>query len=108
MTLESSFRAEEWTRAQQLQAAGFIRDLGVDHTQGAGWWASPELRFLSQVPSTPIGTGTGPLVIEPILRTLDERSYDVLKSLCVEVLYDHDGFVVCQMDPDQGPVDIGQ
>ncbi len=106
-TLEAASRAEEWTRGQQVAAADFIRSLDVENVQGAGWWASPELRFLSHVPSQPLGTGTGPLVIQPILRTLDPASYDVLRALCVDVLYEEDGFIVCTVSPDQGPTEIG-
>lgn len=106
-TVASSFRAEDWTRAQQLRAADFVRSLGVDEVQGLGWWAAPEIRFLSHVPSTPVGTGTGPLVIEPILRVLDPATYDRARELCVDILYDQDGFVVCTLAPDQGRSDIG-
>lgn len=106
-TVASSFRAEDWTRSQQVQAADFVRSLGVDEVQGLGWWAAPEIRFLSHVPSTPVGTGTGPLVLEPILKVLDPASYQRALGLCVDILYDEDGFVVCTLDPDQGRSDIG-
>lgn len=101
LTVASSFRAEEWTRAQQVEAATFVRELGVSEVQGVGWWAAPEIRFLSQVPSTPVGTGVGPLVIEPITRTLVPSVYEAARTLCVDILYDKDGFVVCTLKLDQ-------
>lgn len=104
LTVASSFRAEDWTREQQNEAAAFIRDLGVDEVQGIGWWAAPELRFLSHVPSTPVGTGDGPLVLEPILRELDPVTYQFGLDLCVDVLYDNDGFVICTIDPATQPL----
>lgn len=107
LTVSSAFRVGDWTRAEQVAAAGFVRSLGVNQVQGLGWWASPEVRFLSQVPSTPVGTGTGPLVLEPILRTLDPVSYAAGRKLCLDVLYDRDGFVVCTLKPGQGPTNIG-
>jgi 4-amino-4-deoxy-L-arabinose transferase-like glycosyltransferase len=106
LTVASSFRAEDWTRAQQNDAAQFISDLGVDEVQGIGWWAAPEVRFLSHVPSTPVGTGDGPLVLEPILRELDPATYQLGLDLCVDVLYDADGFVVCTIDPATEPLAV--
>lgn len=100
-TLSAAFTSPGWTRAQQVDAARFVRDLGVESVQGIGWWAAPEIRFLSGVPSTPVGTGDGPLVLEPIVRDLAPSVYDAALDLCVEVLYDQDGFVICTLDPDQ-------
>lgn len=104
LTVKQSFGTQEWTRAQQQETAAFIRDLGVDEVQGFGWWASPEVRFLSGVPSVPLGTGTGPLVISPILRELDPANYDVALGYCEETLYENEGFVVCTVSPDVAPI----
>lgn len=107
MTVEASTRPEDWTRAQQQEAADFIRSLGVNEVQGIGWWAAPELRFLSHVPSTPIGTGTGPLVLEPITRELDPATYALGLDMCADVLYQRDGFVVCEVKSGIEPLDYG-
>jgi hypothetical protein len=64
------------------------------------------VRFLSHVPSTPVGTGDGPLVLEPILRELDPATYQLGLDLCVGVLYDADGFVVCTIDPATEPLAV--
>jgi hypothetical protein len=101
LTVANSFRSEEWTRAQQIGAATFVRELDVDQVQGIGWWAAPEIRFLSQVPSTPVGTGDGPLILEPITRTLVPSVFDAALALCVDVLYIKDGFVICTLAADQ-------
>lgn len=108
MTVADSFRAEDWTRAQQVDAADFIRSLDVDEVQGFGWWASPEVRFLSHVPSTPVGTGDGPLVISPILEVLDPVAYDFAYALCEDILYEKDGFTVCTVDPSVEPFDYSK
>jgi hypothetical protein len=101
LTVANSFRSEEWTRAQQIEAATFVRELDVDQVQGIGWWAAPEIRLLSQVPSTPVGTGDGPLILEPITRTLVPSVFEAALALCVDVLYDKDGFVICTLAADQ-------
>lgn len=95
LTTGAAFRAEAWTRAQQVEAADFVRSLGVDEVQGIDWWAAPDVRFLSHVPSTPLGSGDGPLVLEPIMKLLSPASYETALGYCTEILYDKDGFVVC-------------
>jgi 4-amino-4-deoxy-L-arabinose transferase-like glycosyltransferase len=94
-TTGASFRAEAWTRAQQVEAADFVRSLGVDSVQGIDWWAAPDVRFLSHVPSTPLGSGDGPLVLEPIMELLNPAAYQTALGYCTDILYDRDGFVVC-------------
>jgi len=94
-TTAASFRAEAWTRAQQVEAADFVRSLGVDEVQGIDWWAAPDVRFLSHVPSTPLGSGDGPLVLEPIMKLLTPAAYEEALGYCTHVLYDRDGFIVC-------------
>jgi 4-amino-4-deoxy-L-arabinose transferase-like glycosyltransferase len=106
-TVVASTRPEDWTRAQQVAAADFVRDLGVDEVQGIGWWAAPEVRFLSHVPSTPVGTGTGPLVLEPIMKVLEPALYATGLGLCDTILYESDGFVVCDVVPGIDPVEFG-
>lgn len=94
----------DWTRGQQQEAAAFIRSLDVEQVQGINWWEAPALRFLSNVPSTPVGTGTGPLVLEPIMLALDPRLYQIGLDMCVDTLYSRDDFVVCTIDPDTKPL----
>jgi 4-amino-4-deoxy-L-arabinose transferase-like glycosyltransferase len=94
-TTGAAFRAEAWTRAQQVEAADFVVSLGVDEVQGIDWWAAPDVRFLSHVPSTPLGTGDGPLVLEPIMKLLNPAAYATALGYCTDVLYDRDGFIVC-------------
>jgi hypothetical protein len=106
-TVGASTRPEDWTRAQQQEVADFVRGLGVDQVQGIGWWAAPEVRFLSHVPSTPVGTGTGPLVLEPIMKLLEPALYETGRSLCDTILYEKDGFVVCDVIPNIDPADFG-
>jgi len=96
LTTGAAFRAEAWTRAQQVEAADFVVSLGVDEVQGIDWWAAPDVRFLSHVPSTPLGTGDGPLVLEPIMKLLNPAAYETALGYCTDVLYDRDGFVVCE------------
>lgn len=88
-----------WTRADQEAAAAAVRELGVDEVQGIGWWSAPAVRFLSGIPSTPIGTGDGPLVLEPIVRELAPNIYAEGLAACDEVLYERDGFVICTVRP---------
>ena len=95
LTTGAAFRAEAWTRAQQVEAAAFVVSLGVDEVQGIDWWAAPDVRFLSHVPSTPLGTGDGPLVLEPIMKLLNPAAYATALGYCTDVLYDRDGFIVC-------------
>ena len=99
--------APGWSRDDQLAVAAEVRALGVNDVQGLGWWAAPSIRFLSGVPSTPIGTGTGPLVLEPITRELDPATYQLGLDLCVDVLLDRDGYVVCTVPEDTGTIDFG-
>lgn len=96
-----------WSRDDQLAVADEVRALGVDDVQGLGWWAAPSIRFLSGVPSTPIGTGTGPLVLEPITRELDPTTYQLGLDLCVDVLVERNGYVVCTVPDDAATIDFG-
>jgi 4-amino-4-deoxy-L-arabinose transferase-like glycosyltransferase len=107
LTVESSTRAEEWTASEQQDVADFVRGLGVTEVQGIGWWASPDVRFLSHVPSTPIGTGTGPLILEPITRELDPQVFEMGLSFCADILYEKNGFIVCDVKPGIQPLDYG-
>ena len=96
-----------WSRADQVATAAFVESLGADNTQGIGWWAAPSVRFLSGVPSVPVGMGTGPLILEPIMRELVPTEYQMGLDLCTEILFEQNGFVVCELDREQPVLDLG-
>lgn len=102
-----AFSSPIWSRADQQATADFVRGLGVDDVQGIDWWAAPDVRFLSQVPSKPVGMGTGPLVLAPITRELVLDLYVLGESLCTDVLFEQNGYVVCDVAPDQPVLDLG-
>ena len=97
LTIGQATRYDIWTRSGQEAAASFIKKSGFDEVQGISWWAAPAIRLASGVPSTPIGTGTGPLVLEPILKALDPITYQWGLDQCTDVLYDEDDFVICEV-----------
>ncbi|OJX62621.1 MAG: hypothetical protein BGO95_07825 [Micrococcales bacterium 73-13] len=88
-----------WSRADQQATADFVRSLGVADVQGLGWFAAPDVRLLSGVVSRPLGHGTGPLVIEPILREQSAEAYQEALALCADVRFEQNGFVVCDVRP---------
>lgn len=91
-----------WQRSGQEGAANYLRESGITEVQGIGWWAAPAVRFLSGVPSKPVGTGTGtgPLVLEPILKTLGPGTYQWGLDQCTDILYSKDDFVICEIPAD--------
>ena len=95
----------DWTRGSQEATASFIRESGFDEVQGLGWWAAPAIRLLSGVPSTPVGTGSGPLVLEPITYLTERGTYDLGLSLCDDILYEKGLFVVCTIPDDTKPLE---
>lgn len=99
VAIMQSTQSTQWTRADQQATADYVATLGVDDVQGLGWFAAPDVRFLSGVISRPIGHGTGPLVIEPILRELSAETYAEALGLCSEVRFERNGFVVCDVPP---------
>lgn len=99
VAIAQSTESPIWTREDQEATAAYIASMGVDHVQGLGWFAAPSIRFLSGVTSVPIGNGTGPLVIEPILRELSPETYSAALDLCTDVRFERNGFVVCDVAP---------
>ncbi|HWK20786.1 MAG TPA: glycosyltransferase family 39 protein [Microbacteriaceae bacterium] len=99
LAIVQSTQSPLWSRADQQATADFIASLGVDDVQALGWFAAPDVRFLSGVVSRPIGHGTGPLVIEPILRELSADTYAHARELCADVRFERNGFIVCDVRP---------
>jgi len=99
LAVMASTQSPLWSRADQQATADYVASIGVDDVQGLGWFAAPDVRFLSGVVSRPIGHGTGPLVIEPILRELSAETYAAALALCDDVRFEQDGFVVCDVSP---------
>lgn len=99
LTLATSTQSAHWTRADQEATADFVRSLGVESVQGVGWWAAPDIRFLSGVISRPLGTGsTGPLVIEPMMEIHNPSVYATVLDMCVDTLFERNGFIVCDIE----------
>lgn len=99
LAIIQSTQSPIWSREDQQATAGFVASAGVDRVQGLGWFAAPAIRFLSGVTSVPIGQGTGPIVIEPILRELSAETYAAALDLCADVRFERNGFVVCDVVP---------
>jgi 4-amino-4-deoxy-L-arabinose transferase-like glycosyltransferase len=99
LAIVASTQSPLWSRADQQATADYVRASGVTDVQGLGWFAAPDVRLLSSVVSRPIGHGTGPLVIEPILREQSAAAYESALSLCTDVRFERNGFVVCDVAP---------
>jgi len=95
----ASTQSPLWSRADQQATADYVASLGVEDVQGLGWFAAPDVRFLSGVVSRPIGHGSRPLIIEPILRELSAETYAAALDLCSDVRFERNGFVVCDVPP---------
>jgi len=108
-SIVASTQSPLWSRADQQATADFVQELGVEEVQGMGWWEAPDIRLLSGIPSRPVGTGSGsgPLILEPVMRVHNPYGYQYGSGLCRDILFERNGFVVCEIDSDQAPLPEG-
>ncbi|MGK2965368.1 MAG: hypothetical protein ACSLFM_07150, partial [Tepidiformaceae bacterium] len=89
-----------YSRIDQERAAEFISQF--ENVQHVDFFQNPELLLLSGVRSYPYPHGDhpntdGPLVLSPQMKGINEPLYDLALAMCGDILYDEDGFIVCDI-----------
>lgn len=106
--LVQSVGSPAYSRADQVAVADLIAEKFPDGVQHVAYFMNPEIQLLNQVPSYNYNfpVGTGPLVLSPQMKDILPAVWEHARSLCVDVVYEENGFVVCTVDMDN-PQDLG-
>ena len=106
--LVQSVGSPAYSRADQVEVANLIAERFPDGVQHVAYFMNPEIQLLNQVPSYNYNfpVGTGPLVLSPQMEDILPSVYEHARSLCIDVVYEKNGFVVCTVDMDN-PQDLG-